>query len=116
MVNASFAHLLGALASGDGWRSWRPSDPPFPAMRGEVCAQDGELRFAARRRSSAAAQIHPMCLARDDLISNAIRRKGRWCALCLAAHLREAACARAQTSTTAVATPLLSFLVCASQV
>ena len=74
---------INATVRGDGWRVWRPTDPPWPAPTKAAEARDeelacapGALRLGVRTENISLAQ--PMCLAKGDLISEHIRSKGRW--------------------------------------
>ena len=78
MINKTTELLFGlveAVTAGEGWRVWRPTDPPFPERHpfGASCV-DGHMKIdmpGATIRS-------PMCLAPHDFLSEQLQRKGRW--------------------------------------
>ena len=77
-----FDGAVRAVVAGPGWRVWRPSDPALPAAHpvpGERCAfANLSLWHQNTRHGKRYAVAEPMCLARDDLVSERVRTKGRW--------------------------------------
>lgn len=77
-----FGGAVRAVVAGPGWRVWRPSDPVLPASHpvpGEHCTF-ANMSFSHQntRHGKRHAVAEPMCLARDDVVSERVRAKGRW--------------------------------------
>lgn len=77
VVHDLFGGSLRALSSGQGWRAWRPHDPLWPRPRPSTrCANSSKDLM---RGGDGMLEEQPLCLApAPDVISDAIRDKGRW--------------------------------------
>ena len=77
-----FDGAVRTVAAGPGWRAWRPSDPAHPAAHpvpGERCAfANLSLHHQNVPQGARHAVVEPMCLAREDVVSERVRTKGRW--------------------------------------
>ena len=79
MLHPLLNATLRAVASGPSWQAWTPLDPPLPGTGAEHACVDGDWHWSYRQRGQSREHARqPMCLARDDLISKAIQRRGRW--------------------------------------
>ena len=74
-------HALHELRADLPPSAWTPHDPPLPGAFSQRCAPNGRLRFPHRWNGKRSVPRHqPMCLASGpDLISDVIRKQGRWC-------------------------------------